>query len=72
MLRLLIYVSLSSPDGELLASQGGEPDFMLTVWNWMQEKTTLRTKSFSQDVYRVSFARELEGQLTTAGSGHIR
>ncbi|KAK3770719.1 hypothetical protein RRG08_037905 [Elysia crispata] len=67
------YTSLTfSPDGELLASQGGEPDFMLTVWNWRQEKTTLRTKSFSQDVYRVSFAPELEGQLTTAGSGHIR
>ncbi|GFR82702.1 cilia- and flagella-associated protein 44-like [Elysia marginata] len=67
------YTSLTfSPDGELLASQGGEPDFMLTVWNWRQEKTTLRTKSFSQDVFRVSFAPELEGQLTTAGSGHIR
>lgn len=61
-----------SPDGELLASQGGDPDFMLTVWNWRQEKITLRTKSFSQDVFRVSFAPELEGQLTTAGTGHIR
>ncbi|KAH9503834.1 Cilia- and flagella-associated protein 44 [Bulinus truncatus] len=67
------YSSLTfSPDGELLASQGGDPDFMLTLWNWRQEKTTLRTKSFSQDVYRVSFAPELEGQLTTAGIGHIR
>ncbi|GFO10997.1 cilia- and flagella-associated protein 44-like [Plakobranchus ocellatus] len=67
------YTSLTfSPDGELLATQGGDPDFMLTVWNWRQEKTTLRTKSFSQDVFRVSFAPELEGQLTTAGSGHIR
>ncbi|XP_059142623.1 cilia- and flagella-associated protein 44-like isoform X2 [Physella acuta] len=67
------YASLAfSPDGELLASQGGDPDFMLTVWNWKQEKITLRTKSFSQDVFRVSFAPELEGQLTTAGTGHIR
>ncbi|KAH9503833.1 Cilia- and flagella-associated protein 44 [Bulinus truncatus] len=67
------YSSLTfSPDGELLASQGGDPDFMLTLWNWRQEKTTLRTKSFSQDVFRVSFAPELEGQLTTAGIGHIR
>ncbi|KAK6963908.1 cilia- and flagella-associated protein 44 [Biomphalaria glabrata] len=67
------YSSLTfSPDGELLASQGGDPDFMLTLWNWKQEKTTLRTKSFSQDVFRVSFAPELEGQLTTAGTGHIR
>ena len=61
-----------SPDGELLASQGGDPDFMLTVWNWRQEQIMLRTKAFSQDVFRVTFATELEGQLTTAGTSHIR
>ncbi|ESO88399.1 hypothetical protein LOTGIDRAFT_126121, partial [Lottia gigantea] len=68
-----MYSSLNfSPDGELLASQGGEPDFMLTVWNWKQEQIMLRTKAFSQEVFRVSFSSELEGQLTTAGTGHIR
>ncbi|KAK6165219.1 hypothetical protein SNE40_023570 [Patella caerulea] len=68
-----MYASLTySPDGELLASQGGEPDFMLTVWNWKQEKIMLRTKAFSQEVFRVSFSSELEGQLTTAGTGHIK
>ncbi|KAK7105366.1 cilia- and flagella-associated protein 44-like [Littorina saxatilis] len=67
------YSSLNfSPDGELLASQGGDPDFMLTVWNWRQEQIMLRTKAFSQDVFRVTFAAELEGQLTTAGTSHIR
>ncbi|KAL8598401.1 hypothetical protein ACOMHN_032678 [Nucella lapillus] len=67
------YSSLTfSPDGELLASQGGDPDFMLTVWDWRQEQIMLRTKAFSQDVFQVTFAAELEGQLTTAGTSHIR
>ncbi|KAJ8316119.1 hypothetical protein KUTeg_006133 [Tegillarca granosa] len=65
------YVDFSV-DGELLASQGGDPDFMLTVWNWKQEQTVLRSKAFSQDVFRATFSTELEGQLTTAGTGHIR
>ncbi|XP_046572732.1 cilia- and flagella-associated protein 44-like isoform X2 [Haliotis rubra] len=67
------YSSLDfSSDGELLTSVGGEPDFMLTVWNWKQEKTMLRSKAFSQEVFRATFSTELEGQLTTAGTGHIR
>ncbi|XP_048254045.1 cilia- and flagella-associated protein 44-like isoform X2 [Haliotis rufescens] len=67
------YSSLDfSSDGELLTSVGGDPDFMLTVWNWKQEKTMLRSKAFSQEVFRATFSTELEGQLTTAGTGHIR
>ncbi|XP_029636432.1 cilia- and flagella-associated protein 44-like [Octopus sinensis] len=61
-----------SPDGALLASQGGEPDYMLTLWNWSQEQIVLRCKAFSQEIYRVSFSADLEGYLTTAGMGHIR
>ena len=64
--------SLLSPDGNLLASVGGDPDFMLTVWDWRQEKTQLRSKAFSQDVFRVTFSTELQGQLTSSGTGHIR
>ena len=61
-----------SPDGKLLASVGGEPDFMLTLWDWRQERIVLRSKAFSQEVFRVTFSSELEGQLTSAGTGHIR
>lgn len=61
-----------SPNGKLLASVGGDPDYLLVVWNWRDEQIVLRTKAFSQDVFRVSWAAELEGQLTTGGSGHIR
>ena len=65
------YVDFS-PDGKLLSSVGAEPDFMLTLWDWKQETITLRSKAFSQDVFRVTFSTELEGQLTSSGTGHIR
>ncbi|XP_069491898.1 cilia- and flagella-associated protein 44 isoform X2 [Ambystoma mexicanum] len=58
--------------GTLLASVGSSPDYMLTVWDWKQEKIVLRSKAFSQDVFRVSFSLENEEQLTTSGTGHIR
>lgn len=61
-----------NPGGNLLASMGSAPDYMLTVWDWMNEKIMLRTKAFSQDVFRVKFAPEQEGQLTSSGTGHIR
>ena len=61
-----------SPDGRLLASISGSPDYMLTVWNWRQELIMLRCKAFSQDVTRVSFSHDMIGVLTTAGTGHIR
>lgn len=63
---------MCSPDGKLLASVGGDPDYMLTLWDWQQEHPVLRSKAFSQDVFRVSFSNDLQGQLTSAGIGHIR
>lgn len=58
--------------GDKLASVGSAPDFMLTVWDWKQESIILRYKAFSQEVYKVTFSPENEGQLTTSGLGHIR
>uniref|UniRef100_A0A1I8JLC0 Cilia- and flagella-associated protein 44 n=1 Tax=Macrostomum lignano TaxID=282301 RepID=A0A1I8JLC0_9PLAT len=60
------------PSGKYLATVGSEPDFMLTIWDWLSERTVLRSKAFSQDVYRVSWSQDLEGFLTTAGTGHVR
>jgi len=56
----------------MLASISGNPDYMLTVWNWRQELIMLRCKAFSQDVNRVSFSHDILGVLTSAGIGHIR
>ncbi|KFQ82177.1 WD repeat-containing protein 52, partial [Phaethon lepturus] len=57
--------------GTLLASIGSSPDYMLTIWDWKQEKIMLRSKAFSQDVYKVTFSAGNEEQLTTSGAGHI-
>ena len=67
----LDFSSINS-NGKLLASVGSSPDYMLTVWDWKQEKIVLRCKAFSQEIYRVTFSPDNEGQLTTSGTGHIR
>ncbi|CAM9292208.1 unnamed protein product, partial [Discosporangium mesarthrocarpum] len=59
-------------NGAKLASVGQAPDYMLTVWDWEQEKVILHCKAFGQDVTKVSFSPDDEGRLTTSGSGHIR
>ncbi|CAG4986750.1 unnamed protein product [Parnassius apollo] len=61
-----------SPDGELLASVGKEPDYNLTIWNWKRHKILLRTSAFSFDVSTVMFSKYCPGQLTTAGAAHIK
>ncbi|KAK9811670.1 hypothetical protein WJX72_008037 [[Myrmecia] bisecta] len=58
--------------GTKLAAVGAYPDYMLSTWDWQQEQIMLRSKAFSQEVYRVSFSPYLDGLLTTSGTGHIR
>ncbi|XP_045758828.1 cilia- and flagella-associated protein 44 [Mirounga angustirostris] len=59
-------------NGTLLASVGSNPDYTLTIWNWKEEQPILRTKAFSQEVFKVTFNPEDDEQLTTSGSGHIK
>ncbi len=35
-------------NGDKLASVGSDPDYMLTIWSWKEEKIILRSKAFSQ------------------------
>lgn len=65
------YLDFSS-DGGLLASVGGAPDYMLTLWDWRQEEVMLSCKAVSQDVYKVSFSPHNPGLLMSSGSGHIK
>ena len=58
--------------GDKLASVGAHPDYTLAVWEWAAERVILKTKAFSQNVHRVSFAPSDDGRLITAGVGHIR
>jgi len=61
-----------SHTGSKLVSVGAEPDFLLTVWDWARERVILRTKAFSQEVFRVAFSPVNEGRILTSGTGHIR
>ncbi|XP_015588735.2 uncharacterized protein LOC107264707 [Cephus cinctus] len=61
-----------SPDGLLMVSQGGDPDYLITVWDWQKSKIMLRCKSSGQDVFNVMFSPTVEGHLTSCGSGHIK
>jgi WD40 repeat protein len=58
--------------GDKLASVGNFPDFLLTVWDWKQEKITLHTKAFAQEVFNCEFSQDDDGQLVTSGVGHVR
>ena len=42
------------------------------MYDWENERITLHTKAFGQDVYKVAFSKDDPGRLTTSGTGHIR
>ncbi|XP_031219826.1 cilia- and flagella-associated protein 44 isoform X2 [Mastomys coucha] len=65
------YVDFNN-EGNLLASVGCHPDYTITIWDWKEEQPILRTKAFSQDVFKVTFNPDNDEQLTTSGSGHIK
>lgn len=69
--NLYSHVEFSS-SGNKLASVGGNPDFTITVWEWINEKVILKAKAFSQEVYKVTFSPFTDDILFTCGSGHIR
>ena len=53
------------------ASVGASPDYFLTVWDWKQELILLKSKAFSQDVYKANFSQFNEKWITTSSKGHI-
>ena len=61
-----------SNDGEMLATVGSMPDYLLHIWDWKNEAVTLRAKAFSQEVFNVIFSPRFDGTLYTSGTGHIR
>lgn len=61
-----------SLNGNYIASVGSYPDYLLCVWEWLQEVVILKSKAFSQEVYKVSFNRFNENALITSGMGHIK
>jgi hypothetical protein len=63
---LMLYICFS-PDGEMLCSQGGSPDYLLTVWKWKASKIILQSQSFINDVYKSTFSQLVPGHITTCG-----
>ncbi|KAF7417837.1 hypothetical protein HZH68_000490 [Vespula germanica] len=61
-----------SSDGLLLVSQGGSPDYFITIWKWQESKILLQCKSHSQSVFNVMFSTFVPGSLISCGSGHIK
>jgi WD40 repeat protein len=53
-------------------SVAAEPDYTLTVWDWLHERVVLRSKAFSQDVFRVEFSPTEDSRLVSSGMGHIK
>ena len=67
------YVSLCfSPDGKMLAAQGGGPEWNLTVWIWEKSKVVATTKATSQpnmSVFECSFCPQDTTLLSVSGDG---
>lgn len=59
-------------EGNLLATVAMEPDYMLTIWNWKEQKTVLRNKAFGSDVFSIAFNPFTDSRLVSAGMGHIK
>ena len=61
-----------SPSGELLASQSGESDYLLTIWNWSDERVVIRAQAHVNDVYKIIFSPYQTGLMSTCGRSHIK
>ncbi|RLU19858.1 hypothetical protein DMN91_008417 [Ooceraea biroi] len=61
-----------SADGLFLVSQGGEPDYTITLWDWQKSRVVLKCRSYNRNVYNVMMSPLLPGYLVTSGSEHIK
>lgn len=61
-----------SEDGTLLASVGSHPDYNICIWDWKNEVLVLKSKAFSQEVFRVAFSKYTNQILSTSGLAHLR
>ncbi|CAE7515749.1 Cfap44 [Symbiodinium sp. CCMP2456] len=57
--------------GVLPSQQGCAPDYLLSVWDWRNERLLLKCKAYGQDVFSIRWG-QFPGMLTSVGVGHIR
>jgi len=54
-----------------LAALGQSPDYLLSVWDWKNERLLLKCKAYGQEIFDVRWG-QFPGMLMTCGTGHIR
>ncbi|CAK0841778.1 unnamed protein product [Prorocentrum cordatum] len=54
-----------------LAALGCAPDYLLSVWDWTNERLLLKCKAYGQDVFSIRWG-QFPGTLVSTGTGHIR
>ncbi|XP_055843195.1 cilia- and flagella-associated protein 44 [Episyrphus balteatus] len=59
-------------NGDLIATQAGNPDYMLTIWNWQTSSIILRSKAYQNDVLDVAFSQFNPILLATCGLSHVQ
>ncbi|XP_054260154.1 cilia- and flagella-associated protein 44-like [Macrosteles quadrilineatus] len=65
------YVFLTySPDGRILCSQGGGPDYSMTLWDW--ESSTVIARSSSPQTLRVFFSSFADNCIIACGDEGVR
>jgi hypothetical protein len=64
-------VKFSPHNKSHIAALGMFPDYLLSVWDWRNERLLLKCKAYGQDVFDVRWGN-YPGQMTTCGTGHIR
>jgi len=64
-------VAFSPHNKNHLAALGCAPDYLLSVWDWRNERLLLKCKAYGQDVFSIRWG-QFPGMLTSVGVGHIR
>lgn len=55
-----------------MATVGSNPDYLLTIWDWKNEILLLKSKAFSQEIYKIGFSEYAEDVLYSSGMGHLK
>lgn len=64
-------VAFSPHNKNHLAALGCAPDYLLSVWDWRNERLLLKCKAYGQEIYSIRWG-QFPGILTSVGVGHIR
>ena len=64
-------VAFSPHNKNHLAALGCAPDYLLSVWDWRNERLLLKCKAYGQEIFSIRWG-QFPGMLTSVGVGHIR